>query len=320
MSPHLASSSYFPPAPKLTLVSDRPAADGADVATIERSDPRDQQRRELADATQELLDRARSAPDDEQAELRCQAVTGYLWLADGIARRYRGRGEESEDLVQIARAGLVEAAQRYDARYGSFPSFAAPTVAGVLKRHFRDHGWLVRPPRPTQEAATQINRAWPQLAQELGAEPNDRAMAMKTGQSLEAVRQARLAGGGYAGCSLEAAVNVGSATDASTEQDLVEDRLVIAQAWRQITESERRLLTMRFFEDRSQSDIAVEFGTSQMQISRMLSRTFRKMRRLIAGTDDSAPPTRVRSGHLVVGGGRAMTEHRDPVEQAATPA
>ena len=114
----------------------------------------------------------------------------------------------------------------------------------------------------------------------------------KIGRPLEAVREARVASGGYAACSLDAAFISDSLADVSTDHDLVEDRLVIAQAWRQLTGSERRLLTMRFFEDRSQADIAAEIGTSQMQVSRLLSRTFRKMRRLIATPKQTASASR----------------------------
>lgn len=233
-------------------------------------------------------------------------MTDYLWLADAIARRYRGRGEEFDDLVQIARSGLVEAANRYDYRHGSFPAFAAPTITGVVKRHFRDHGWLVRPPRPTQETVTLINREWAMLTQKLGQVPDDRALAAQIGQSPESVRQARLASGGYAASSLDAAMNAGGSllADPSNDQDRTEDRLLLAQTWRQLTRIEKRLLTMRFFEDRSQSDIAAEIGTSQMQVSRMLSRTFRKMRRLIAGVDGACAAALVRSGPLVVDGSR----------------
>ena len=311
MSPHIASGSqpYFG--------SGRPSRDAVSAAPNEapaepdqRGDQRLHQRHELAEATQALLDQARSVPEPERTRLRDQAVTGYLWLADALAQRFRGRGEEYDDLVQIARSGLVEAAHRYDTRLGSFPAFAAPTITGVLKRHFRDHGWLVRPPRPTQEIVIEMGREWALLTQTLGREPDDRAVATQIGRPLEAVREARLARGGYTACSLDAAFTGGSLADLPTAHDLVEDRLVIAQAWRQLTRSERRLLTMRFFEDRSQADIAAEIGTSQMQVSRLLSRTFRKMRRLIARPDERRRDPRIRTRQLMVGGGRAPAENR----------
>lgn len=240
----------------------------------------------LAELTHELLVRAASAPEPEKSELRGQAVTNYLWLADRIARRYQGRGEEDDDLQQVARSGLVEAANRYEPRGTSFPAFAVPTITGVVKRHFRDHGWLVRPPRRTQEAASQIGREWPELAQQLGCQPDDEAVARRVGHSIETVRAARLASRGYSATSLDAAMSAGMyvvAEDAQADRDRAEIRIVIAGVWRKISADERRLLTMRFVEERSQSDIAAEIGTSQMQVSRLLSRTLRRMRIMIEG-------------------------------------
>lgn len=245
-----------------------------------------QRNRDLADEAAALLVRAQEVPEPERAQLRDEAITSYLWLADSIARRYRDRGEEADDLVQVARSGLVEAAQRYDARHGSFPGFAVPTITGVIKRHFRDHGWLVRPPRSIQETRSRMSSEWPRLTQELGEEPTDAALAQRIGRPETEIRQARTASAGYASTSLDAVVNAGLSTadeDGAIDLERAEVRLVLARAWQQITRAERQLLIMRYFEDRSQSDIAAEIGTSQMQVSRMLTRLFRKMQRLIDG-------------------------------------
>lgn len=188
----------------------------------------------------------------------------------------------------MARSGLVEAAHRYDPSHGSFPGFAVPTITGVIKRHFRDHGWYVRPPRSLQETSARMSNVWPQLTQELGHVPQDGELAERVGRSIDEVRQARVANAGYASSSLDAAVDSGTGPvveGGGADQELAEVRLVVARVWRQISRSERQLLVMRYFEDRSQSDIAAELGTSQMQVSRMLTRIFRKMRRLIVGIE-----------------------------------
>jgi RNA polymerase sigma-B factor len=266
----------------------------AGVATDSRRDHRTEaqtDRDELAAATHELLLEACTADDPRASELRDQAVVNYLWLADRIARRYQGRGEDDEDLVQVARSGLVEAAKRYDPRCTSFPAFAVPTITGVVKRHFRDHGWLVRPPRTTQETATQLARIGPEMAQQLGGDPDDQAVAGRLGKPVAVVREARLASRGYAPTSLDSAMAAGVsfvAEDAGAERERAEVHLIISRAWRQLDDPERRLLMMRFVEERSQADIAAEIGTSQMQVSRMLNRTLRRMRTMIAGSEEAA--------------------------------
>lgn len=125
----------------------------------------------LADRTLQLLSRARIADVEERQRLHDEVVTSHLWLAESLARRFQYRGEDLDDLQQVARIGLVEACQRFDPERGSFIAFASPTITGVLKRHFRDHGWLVRPPRRTQELASGIWKQWPELVQQLGSIP-----------------------------------------------------------------------------------------------------------------------------------------------------
>ena len=119
-------------------------------------------------------------------------VTSHLWLAEKLARQFLHRGEDEEDLVQVAYTGLVEACLRFDPHQGSFVGFAEPTITGVLKRHFRDHGWTVRPPRPTQELASVIWRRWPTLVQEMGTLPCAQDLAQELGAPVSAVQQARI--------------------------------------------------------------------------------------------------------------------------------
>ena len=108
----------------------------------------------------------RDLPPDDPGGAE-ELIIDHLGLADLIARRFGHRGEEADDLRQVARTGLVEAARRFDASRGAFAPFAAATVTGAIKRQFRDHGWLVRPPRHTQEMVISVRQAWSELAQRI---------------------------------------------------------------------------------------------------------------------------------------------------------
>ncbi len=220
---------------------------------------------------------------DEQMEL----VLHHLGLADAIARRFRGRGEDDDDLRQVARCALVEAAGRYDPDRGPFAPFAGPTVSGVLKRHFRDHGWMVRPPRPVQQLAVRVSQQWSEVAQETGALPTVDGLATSLGEPAEQIKEARCASMGYRATSIEVdGVPVGATTFEDPGFQRCEARVLVAQAWGLLDESERQLLQMRFWENRSQSDIAKRIGTSQMQVSRLLARALGRLRALLE--DDPA--------------------------------
>lgn len=243
----------------------------------------------LAERTTELLVRARTADPAEQHRLLDEVVTAHLWLAETLARRFQHRGEDLEDLQQVARIGLVEACHRFDPERGSFISFAIPTITGVLKRHFRDHGWLVRPPRRTQELASGIWKQWPALVQQLGCIPRESDLARVLGQPVSSVHEARFASQSYSPTSMEAAAERGvTFGSAESEEELqrVETRLIIDGVLTQLSEEERRLVTLRFFDQRSQAEIAAELGTSQMQVSRLLSRLLTKLRLMIGTLND----------------------------------
>jgi RNA polymerase sigma-B factor len=248
-------------------------------------------REELAERTHELLLEAETAGPVRRQQILDEVITSHLWLAEKLARQFLHRGEDEEDLIQVAYAGLVEACLRFDPRQGSFIGFAEPTVSGLLKRHFRDHGWTVRPPRPTQELASMIWRRWPTLVQEMGTMPCSQDLADELGASVKAVQQARMASEGYSALSIDAATSRGvcfCSPDTDEDTDRAEARLIIEQAAAELEESERRLIWLRFFEQRSQSDIANELGISQMQVSRLLSRLLIKLRRIIGAPEDFA--------------------------------
>jgi RNA polymerase sigma-B factor len=261
------------------------------VSEVHLASPTQTTREELSESTRDLLITAQTAGPVERQRILDEVVTSHLWLAETLAHRFMHRGQDNEDLIQVACTGLVEACRRFDPHQGSFVAFAVPTITGVLKRHFRDHGWMVRPPRPTQELASIIWRRWPTLVQEMGALPGARDLAEELGEPVGAVQQARFASQGYSASSIDAALSHGICfCSDETDQDIdrAEARLIIQEALAQLNDDERRLIQMRFFQQRSQSEIAEEFGTSQMQVSRLLSKLLIKMRTII-GALESLP-------------------------------
>ena len=239
--------------------------------------------------TRETLRAARTADPCERSRLEDQVVRDHLWLADSLARRYRRGCEDPEDLQQVARAGLVQAIRRYDPDQGPFTAFVVPTVTGLLKRHYRDYGWLVRPPRRTQELSAELRRTWPVLTQQFHSLPTNQQIAEELGATVEAVRDAAQANRSYRPESLDAvSLRTAGAHEIGPADEITrcETRLLINQLWRQLTRDERRLLRMRFYEERSQSDIAARLGISQMQVSRLLARTLHRMRAMIGALDE----------------------------------
>lgn len=251
-------------------------------------DPSERTRAGLPARTAAAFAAASDLSEPVRSTALAQVITDHLWLADSIARRFHGRGQEPDDLMQVARSGLVEAVRRFEPEQGPFLAFAVPTITGVVKRHFRDHGWFVRPPRRTQELAARIRTDWPDLVQQMGTEPSETDLADRLAESLSAVQEARRAGQWYGSSSLDAAEAGGlsvACTSGMTELDRCEARLLLIRAWRQLTHDEQRLLWMRFYDERSQSEIANEIGTSQMQVSRLLARILRRLRSIIGSLD-----------------------------------
>lgn len=123
--------------------------------------------------------------DPERQQLRGRLITGYLPVAEHIARRFRGRGEPLGDLVQVATVGLIYAVDRFEPLRGAhFFSFAIPTITGELRRYFRDHGWSVRVPRRLKDLHVAISATQTQLSQQLGRAPRPSEIAERVGTSL----------------------------------------------------------------------------------------------------------------------------------------
>jgi len=266
--------------PTLTLVAAEPGASAPSEPAEPRSDVARRALR-LAEGTERRFREAASADQETRRRLLDEIVTGHLWLAENLARRFYQRGEDEQDLLQASRAGLVEATQRFDPDRGTFLPYAVATVLGVLKRHFRDQSWSVRPPRRTQELAIEIRRSWPGLVQNLAAMPTEADLAADLGASLAEIREARYASQGYYCAPLDLASDAHRDLLSTGGGAEVETRLLLASIWSQLDLRERNLLRLRFYEDLSQMQIAEILGTSQMQVSRWLNRLFEKLRRQV---------------------------------------
>ena len=225
----------------------------------------------------------------EYADLaaREELVERFLPLARDLALRYTYTDEPFDDLLQVACLGLIKAIDRFEPGRGTkFTSYAAPTILGELKRHFRDKGWSLHVPRDLQERTLAVSRATEILSKELGRSPNVREVAGHLGCSPEQVLEAQEASASYEAASLDAPTAREDGESASLVEmlggedsayELVEDRAAIASTWMALPEVERQVLELRFMQDLTQREIGERIGYSQMHVSRLLRRALTRL-------------------------------------------
>jgi len=235
----------------------------------------------------ELFRRFRETGDPE---VRQELIEAHLGLVEYLARRFAGRGEPLEDLVQVATIGLIKAVDRFDPdREVEFSTYATPTIAGELKRHFRDKGWAVRVPRRLQELNLQLGEIIGQLSQKLGRSPTVAEMAEAAGTTEEEGLEGLDSAHAYTLTSLDAPT--GEEDLALREQigsedetlELLEYRTSLMPLLDQLPPRERTMLYLRFFKGMTQSEIADRLGISQMHVSRLLARTLAQLREGLEG-------------------------------------
>jgi RNA polymerase sigma-B factor len=217
-----------------------------------------------------------------------ELIRRYQPLAAGIAKRYRGKGIADEDLEQVALMALLKAVHRFDAGRGTLRSYAAVTVAGELKRQLRDRGWSVRVPRGLQEQALEGSRSAQVLTQELGRAPRVSEIAKSLGMSEDEVSEAMSVAQGYNAVSIE---DPGGESGVALSEmlgdvDLAfgesEERASLGSALAELPERDRMVVYLRFYEDLTQSEIANRVGVSQMQVSRILTRSLSELGDLLS--------------------------------------
>ncbi len=242
----------------------------------------DDERAGTSDAGPELemlLQRLAEDPAPAERERLVDAVVRRtLPLADGLAQRFTGRGVETDDLVQVARAALVAAVRRYRPGAGrGFEAFAVPTIRGELKRHFRDCGWAVRPPRRLQELRAELTATEEALRHREGREVSAAELAAALECAVDDVAEARRCGSGFRPLSLDAPTMTGSsvgdglADDGEDRYARCDLRATVRAEVARLSPRDRLIVELRFREERTQSEIGEVLGVSQMQVSRLLA-------------------------------------------------
>ncbi|MCL2541013.1 MAG: sigma-70 family RNA polymerase sigma factor [Nocardioidaceae bacterium] len=244
--------------------------------------------------TDELVACLSDCPDRERCrQLRSDLVVVNCGVAEAVARRYRRRGIDDDDLTQTAYEGLVKAVDRFDpARRRNLLSYAVPVMRGEIQRYFRDHGWMVRPTRSVQELQWRINQTVDALEAELGREPTDAEVIERLEVSPSAYREALAAFGCFQPTSLDRPVRSDSTrtlgqvvTDTEDPSQSTDAALVVGDALRTLPQQDRRLLQLRYVDELTQSEIGDRMGMTQMKVSRHLSRLLDRLEHVIGEYD-----------------------------------
>ncbi|HVH62312.1 MAG TPA: SigB/SigF/SigG family RNA polymerase sigma factor [Candidatus Dormibacteraeota bacterium] len=226
----------------------------------------------------------------ERERIRAQLVDAYHDFVYFLARKFQNRGEPLDDIVQVGYLGLIKAIDRFDPDLGyEFTTFATLTVAGEIKRYFRDKGTAIRFPRRLQELHQSVVRVNEQMKVELGRDPTVGELAERLGVSPDDVTEAMEMGSAYVPVSLDQPISGADGQDnrsvaeqiGGPDLDLerVEMRDVLDRAMEHLTPRERAIMAMRFYEQMSQSEIARRLGISQMHVSRLQRAALEQLRK-----------------------------------------
>jgi RNA polymerase sigma-B factor len=238
---------------------------------------------------------SQTGDEDERRRLRHEVVVLHLPTARRVAARYTGRGESFEDLYQVACFALVKAVRNFDTeRDRAFYFYAMPSMHGEVKRHFRDHSWGIRPPRLVQDARSGVSTAVAALTQELGRRPTIPELVNRTGLDAATVEACLASNDLYRLASIEELSQGGGDGDqpesrtaerfggVDSRLELVEDRITLERHIAALGPRERRQIRLRFVDEWTQSQIASDFGVSQVQVSRLLTKVLANLRESLA--------------------------------------
>lgn len=234
--------------------------------------------------THELFRRYKEEGDVEARE---KLVMSHMNLVRFLANKFKNRGEPLDDLIQVGYLGLLKAIDRFDPSRGlEFTTYATPTIMGEIKRHFRDKGWSVRVPRRLQELSAKVNQATDVLTTELQRSPKIEEIAEYLDASVDEVLEAMESSSAYSSVPLEGTGHndnddAPSVLDRYATEDsalnFTDDRLIIQEALKGFSPREREVIDLRFLQGMTQIEIAEQLGISQVQVSRLLRRTLKKI-------------------------------------------
>lgn len=279
------------------------AAGGAPATRVPDRQPPALTRRQRADRTTELTWQMhrQTMGTPERVATRNELVRINMRVAHAVAARYRDRGVPRADLEQAACEGLVKAVDRFDpSLHHDLLSYAVPTIRGEVLRYFRDQCWMIRPPRRVQELRGRIRAATADLALVLGRDPHRDELCALLDITRAEYDEALDADGCFRPTSLDLRLEpegggptLGEAiTVDSGDQDVTDLRLTLTPALRCLSERDREILYLRFFQDQTQAEIGHRLGTNQVQISRWLTRILERLR----GELGEAPAQPLRAG------------------------
>jgi RNA polymerase sigma-B factor len=253
-----------------------------------------------------------STTSSEPADItRGHLVESHLPLVHSLARRYVGRGESLDDLVQVGAVGLIKASNRFDERRGvAFAAFAAPAIDGEIRRHLRDRSSALRIPRALQQTSEDVRRHGAELAAALGRTPTVGELATALDADEHEVKRA---------LDAERARDAVPLTPDSDRLELPdtdqargsEERLLLTPSVRALEEPARTIVFLRFHADMTERQIARELGISQAHVSRLLSSALERLRSELADSGDGistgdtaeneviSPPSRARAASAV---------------------
>lgn len=231
-----------------------------------------------------------------EPSLRDELVFAHLAMVRQLAARFASRAESLEDLIQVGIIGLIKAIDRFDPERGvEFSSFAVPTIVGEIKRHFRDKSWAMRVPRRLKDLNVAVGRAVEELTVEMGRSVTPADLAARLGVSVEDIVEAQETSRAYSLQSLDAEVDsrdgrssttLGDAVgNNDTDLEMLLERTFLRDACATLSQRERIIVYLRFFQGVSQSEIARRLSCTQMHVSRLQRRALEKVRAASARGD-----------------------------------
>lgn len=223
--------------------------------------------------------------DKKAREILIEKNLGLVW---SIVRRFTGRGQEMEDLFQIGSIGLMKAIDKFDISYDvKFSTYAVPMITGEIKRFLRDDG-MIKVSRTLKETAVKVRVAREQMnhysgreptleeiAAEIGVSEEDVVMAMEAGSEVESLYKTIYQGDGNAIFLID---KIEEEKDVHTN---IVNKMVVEELMETLDDKERELIKMRYFKEKTQTEIALELGISQVQVSRLEKKILKSLRHML---------------------------------------